>query len=277
MRAAITLVHVIERNAPSEVHSDRHLATAEEASAYLAEVARSPVLSGLRVDTHVHTAEVSDVARSITEHSEELVPDLVVMTTHGRGGARRIIFGGIAQQVIAMGKTPVLLVRQSGKGAAATGRTCAFEAILAPIDGDPEHEKGLSAAADIARACGARLHLLMVVPTPGKLSGPRAAAGMLLPGATRILLEMDNAGARDYLAARAGEIAQSGVEVVRETARGDPSRAIPHAALRLGADLIVMGTHGRAGTGAFWAGSVAARVIARTRVPLLLVPLREGP
>ena len=106
--AQVTLVHVIEKNAPSEVHSERHLVTPDEAGVYLDEVSRRPVLSGLRVTTHVHTAEVSDVARSIFEHSAEMAPDLIVMCAHGRGGVRRLLFGAIAQQVITLGKTPVL-------------------------------------------------------------------------------------------------------------------------------------------------------------------------
>ena len=133
MGAELTLVHVIEKNAPAEVHSDRHLVTAEEATAYLAEVARRPVLAGLRVQTHVHTAEVSDVADSITEHAAELAPDLVVMSTHGRGGARRLIFGAIAQQVISRGATPVLLVRPSEEAASgASGPADTWRTILAP-------------------------------------------------------------------------------------------------------------------------------------------------
>src|SRR5208337_4456130 len=164
MGAALTLVHVIEKNAPAEVHSDRHLVTAEEASAYLAEVARRPVLAGLRVQTHVHTAEVSDVADSITEHAAELAPDLIVMSTHGRGGARRLIFGAIAQQIIARGKTPVLVVRPS-PDARGEGSSADWRIILAPIDGDPSHERGLPVASDLALAFHCRLHLLMVMPT----------------------------------------------------------------------------------------------------------------
>jgi nucleotide-binding universal stress UspA family protein len=258
------------------VHSERHLVSADEAAAYLAEVARRPLLADLRVSTHVHTAEVSDVAVSITQHTAELAPDLVVMSTHGRGGARRLIFGAIAQQVIALGATPVLLVRPSEEAAAADRNAAAGEwhMILAPIDGDPAHEKGLPVAAELATVMAARLHLLMVTPTLGELAGSEAAAGIFMPGATRIKLEMDSAGARDYLAARAEELARSGVQAGSEASRGDPARAIVRVARRIAAGLIVMSTHGRAGTDAFWTGSVAARVVARARVPLLLVPLR---
>ena len=148
--------------------------------------------------------------------------------------------------------------------------------ILAPIDGDPSHEKGLPVASDLAIAFHCRLHLLMVVPTIGKLSGLQGALSLLLPGATRVKLEMDSAGARDYLAERERELQSSGVHAGSETSRGDPARAIVKAARRLTADLVVMGTHGRAGTDAFWAGSVAAQVVARASVPLLLVPLKES-
>jgi nucleotide-binding universal stress UspA family protein len=149
----------------------------------------------------------------------------------------------------------------------------AFETILAPVDGDPAHEIGLPAAADLANAYRARLHLLMVVPTLGALSGSKAAAGLLLPGATRVLLEMDSAGAREYLAGLADDLARREMSVTSEATRGDPVRSIAKAIKRVGADLVVMGTHGRAGADAFWAGSVAARVLDRTSVPVLLVPM----
>jgi nucleotide-binding universal stress UspA family protein len=267
--AAVTLVHVIERHAPASAHGERHLTTAADAAAYLAAAARRPELTGLRVGTHVHEAEASDIARAITEHTEELAPDLVVMSTHGRGGARRIVLGSIAQQVIAMGRTPVLLVRADG------GRPAGFGCILAPVDGDPSHEQGLPAAAALARAFGARLDLLMVVPTVGKLAGARGAAGRLMPGAARVLLEMDHDAAAAHLEARAKELAGRGISVTHEAVRGEPAAAIVSAARRGGADLVVMATHGRAGTEAFWAGSVASRVVSRLDVPLLLVPLPD--
>jgi nucleotide-binding universal stress UspA family protein len=191
--AALTLVHVIEKHAPSAIHSERHLVTADEATDYLAEVARMPVLAGLRVDTHVHEAGVRDVARSITEHTAELAPDLVVMSTHGTGGARRMLFGTIAQQVIAQGATPVLLARPGREGSTTEPRE--WSIIVAPLDGNPSHEKGLPLAAELAAAFRCRLHLLMVTPHAAELSGLEKAAGVLLPGATRLKLEMDSAGA----------------------------------------------------------------------------------
>lgn len=271
---AITLVHVVERGAPAAVHRDRHLVSAVEAQAYLEEVAARSQFKDLRVVTHVHTAQVSDVARSISEHSTELVPDLIVMTTHGRGGSRRLLFGAIAQQVIGMGKTPVLIVRPSdGEKEIPDVRTGDWGVILAPIDGDPSHEKGLFVAAALAGAFHSRLHLLMVVPKPGDLHGSEAAIGSFLPSATRVKLQMDDKAAQEYVAARARELRKFDGATSTETARGDPADAIIGASGRLGADLVVLGTHGKAGANAFWSGSVAAKVVERAPVPLLLVPL----
>ncbi len=269
--AALTLVHVIERNAPSEVHSERHLVTPREAAAYLTEVSRRPICAGLSVQTHVHEAEVRDVARSITEHTAELAPDLVVMSTHGRGGARRLFSGSMAQQVIGLGATPVLLVWPNGEAGSREG----WHLILAPVDGNPSHEKGLPIAGDLAAAFGCTLHLLMVTPHVAELTGSEKWTSTLLPGATRLKLEMESAGAQEYLQGAALPFQQKGITTGTETSRGDPARAIVRTARRLSANLIVMGTHGRAGTDAFWEGSVAARVVSRARVPFLLVPLRE--
>jgi hypothetical protein len=41
------------------------------------------------------------------------------------------------------------------------------------------------------------------------------------------------------------------------------------------ADIIIFGTHGRAGLDAFWNRSVAASVARRTKIPLLLISLPE--
>lgn len=105
------------------------------------------------------------------------------------------------------------------------------------------------------------------------LTGSRAATSFLLPGATRFNLEVESEDAQKYLDRRAAELSRQGVLVDHETSRGDPARAIISSARRLSADLVVMGTHGRAGADAFWAESVGARVVARIQAPLMLVPL----
>ncbi len=268
--ARVTLIHVIECRAPQEIHGEQHLSDPAEASAYLGEVAARAFSPGVHVEQHVHTAEVRDVARSIVEHADELGPDLVVMCTHGRGGLRTWLLGSIAQQVIALRATPVLLIQPDG---AAATPDFACRRLLVPLDGNPDHEQGLGVATALARACAAALHLLMVVPTPGTLSGEHGTTARLLPTATSAWLDMSEENARAHLRQKAIGLQAVGLGTTTEVCRGDPASAIVRTAQRMEADLVVMGTRGKRGMDAFWSGSVAAQVSSRSRVPLLLMPV----
>ncbi len=271
LRANITLLHIIERNAPRAIHSDRHLTSSDDAIAYLKEVVGKTFPADVAVEQHVHDVEVKDVARSIVVHAEELNPDLIVMCAHGNGGARDWLLGNIAQQVISQGRTPVLLLPAHGTGQAEYN----FRIALVPLDGVPEHEQGLPIAISLAQACGAVLHFMMVIPTMGKLRGEQAATASMSPGATRVLLELAEQGGRDYLAERLDQLKGLGLSLSAEVARGDPVALIVATAKRIAADLIIMGTHGKTGMDAFWSGSVTPKVSSRAQAPLLLVPVRK--
>ena len=95
----------------------------------------------------------------------------VVMCTHGRGGLHDIMFGRIAQQVVGLGTTPILLIPPSMSGAAPTF-TC--KRMLVTLDGNLDHEEGLNVAASLAKICGAELILIMVVQKYNTLSGEEA-------------------------------------------------------------------------------------------------------
>lgn len=269
--AVVTLVHIVERNAPVEIHGERHLTDADEASAYLAELAQTAFPPEVRAEQHVHTVEVEDVSRGIVDHITELHPDLIVMCTHGHGGLRDLFFGNIPQQVVGRGTVPVLLV-QPGSDA----HPFAIQRLLVPLDGTAEHEQGLPVAEELARACGAEIHLVLVVPTLATLSPKEAATGRLLPGATRMVLEMACQDAETYLADILSRAREQGLSVRARIARGDPASVINQTAADTRVDLVVLGTHGRSGLDAFWSGSIAAKVSAHSKLPLLLVPIPEA-
>jgi len=225
--ASITLIHIIERDVSGEIHGERHLTTPAEANAYLEEVAQRALPAELHVERHVHTVGTDVLPQSILDHVEELAPDLIVMCTHGAGGLRDFLFGSMAQQVIARGTTPVLLIRPQEKSAS---ESFAVERMLVPLDGDPDHEQGLTVAAELARHCGAELSLVFVVPTTGTLSGQEAATGRLLPGSMRAVLELAQQNAAEYLARRMAAVQATGLTVKAAISRGDPAAAIVEAA-----------------------------------------------
>ena len=271
--STVTLIHIIEHNAPQEIHGERHLRQEKEACSYLDTMARQNFPPEIKVLRHVHTEEVKDVAHSIVEHSGELSPDLIVMCSHGEGGLRDIVVGSIAQQVIGHGKTPILLIRPQEDHFAPT---TSFHKLMIPLDSDPEHEKALPLAKDLAKSLNANLHLVMVVYTLGTLPGERAAASRLLPATTSLMLDMNESSAQDYLRELAASFQAEGLSVSWEVQRGDPVPHIIEAAEQSGSDLIVLATHGKSGMQAFWAGSVAPKVITQTNIPLLLVPVNKS-
>jgi len=266
----VTLVHVLEHNAPAEVHGEHHLTDKDEAYTYLNEVALRAFPSGVDVERHVHTSEVSNVAVSIERHVVELNSDLVVMCTHGRSGVHNFLFGSIAQQVIALGKTPVLLIQPSISD---KDKTFNCKRILVPLDGNPDHEQALPLVAELAQACSSSIHLVMVVPTLGTLSGEKAATARLLPGATSALLDLTQEGAEKYLQQHISELRDQEIGITTEVARGDPITAIVRTQTKMNVDLIALGTHGKTGTDAFWSGSLTPKIASRTDIPLLLVPV----
>jgi nucleotide-binding universal stress UspA family protein len=85
LKASVTLVHVVEKNAPAEVHGEPHLRTSDDATAYLERIQREALPDDVAVDTHVHTTEVKNVAESIVQHVGEFESDLIIMCTAAFG------------------------------------------------------------------------------------------------------------------------------------------------------------------------------------------------
>jgi nucleotide-binding universal stress UspA family protein len=269
--ARVTLLHVVERRAPEEIHGERHLTAPEEARGYLRGAAAGASPADLRVEVHVGAEKSTGVARSIVDYARTAAADLIVMCTHGSSGLRHLLMGSNAQQIIASGRIPVLQVRPSEEPG--PGFSCGR--LLVPLDSRVEHEAGLATAKELARACDSAVHLLVVVPTLLTLRGERAAAARLSPGATSAVLDMSLRLAEEYLEQLLAGLQGSGFTASGETQRGDPARAIERVAKRLDADLIIVSTHRKTGTDAFWSGSVAPKVSNRSHVPVLLIPLGE--
>jgi nucleotide-binding universal stress UspA family protein len=270
--APVTLLHIMEEDPPQEIHKDRHITRADEASAYLEEVVQRDFPAEVKVNSHVHTAAVKDVAGSIVEHAmKEFQPDLIVMCTHGRSGVRELLYGSIAQNVVAHGMTPLLLI----KPAIDTSATFKLDKIIVPLDSGPVHDDSLPVTQELARAYNSDIHLLTVIPTFTTVAGEAAATSSLLPATTSALLDIEVENAAEDLQAHLDELKQAGFRITAEVARGDPATEIVSISEKLNADLIVLTTHRKAGAAAFWSRSVAPNVARRTRIPILLIPLED--
>ena len=270
LQARVTLMHVMEKNAPDKVHGQPHLKHPQDAELYLNEIAKNFFQKDIQVDCHVHTNEVDNVAGSIVAHAEELKNDLVIMCAHGRGAALHLFLGSIAQSVIALGSQPVLITHPDE-----LGRPPSFSCrhVLVPMDDNPEHAQALPVSKDLARVCSATIHLVSVIPVLATLSGDKAVASKILPGTTSQLLELTAQDASKYFQAIEDDLRKEGFEASAHVLRGDPASVIVEAAEKAKIDLIVISTHGKTAMNAFWSGSVAHRICSQSRIPLLLIPI----
>lgn len=268
--ATISLLHIIEEHAPPRVHGEPHLTAAPEAARYLTAIA-ARLAPDVAVEQHVHGTEEQDVAGSIAAHAAELAADMVALCTHGRSGLRRVVVGSIAQQVLRRVTAPVLLVRPD------MAPLVRVETVLLPYDHRHPMESALAVTTEIARACGAHVVIVSVVPTLGTLTGDEQAAARLSPLATAVTLDAEEEECRRDLQALAETWQRAGLATRAEVRRGDRPQNLVEAATASGASLVVLATHARAGLGALWIGSVAASVIGKVSQPLLLVRIGSGP
>jgi nucleotide-binding universal stress UspA family protein len=93
---------------PAVLEADERLRA--DAERYVADVAARFRAAGFDAESDVR---VGDPATVILEASRQLDVDLVAMTTHGRSGVGRLVFGSVAEQVLRESRAPVFLVRMS--------------------------------------------------------------------------------------------------------------------------------------------------------------------
>jgi len=134
--------------------------------------------------------------------------------------------------------------------------------ILVPIDLGNGADQTLDYACELATAFGAKIHLLNVVGVP-MLGVPEL--GVAMPSATIDSIMQDSQVALDKLA----ETKHCTGEVLLRT--GDAHDVINATAKALGADLIVMSTHGRRGISRALLGSVTELVVRTAPCPVLTV------
>jgi nucleotide-binding universal stress UspA family protein len=139
--------------------------------------------------------------------------------------------------------------------------------VLLPLDGSLFAETALPVATRLASAAQARLYLTMANQPAAALVGMGEQAAFQ-PGPDE---ELRRQGTR-YLADVAKRCGQIGDWPVQfRLIEGPVGEAVCGEAGRVGADLIVMATHGRSALGRMWLGSVADHVVRHSTKPVLLV------
>jgi nucleotide-binding universal stress UspA family protein len=67
----------------------------------------------MKLKSQVIPGELGRVAESIMQAAQKEKVDLIAMTTHGRSGVSRWVYGGVANRIVEQSLQPVLLIRPS--------------------------------------------------------------------------------------------------------------------------------------------------------------------
>ncbi len=201
------------------------------------------------VDTHPVDAILSAAKR----HKAELI----VMGTHGRGGAKRIWLGSVLENVIRQAGVPVFAVRQKQHEFidASTPTTMPkLESILCPVNFSPAAQTSLEVAVSLAKQFNSRLIPACVVEAGDK-------GGI--------------SGAKEELSSFLQQSGAAGCDLQTQSRKGEAGKEIVSLASRTKADLIVLGAQPRHPMHAWVWGDTTEFVLRQAPVPVLVVPAAE--
>jgi nucleotide-binding universal stress UspA family protein len=143
--------------------------------------------------------------------------------------------------------------------------------ILVPLDLSSASERVADYAVTMARCFGARVTALVVVDQAEGLKGlnlPHIAYDELVPD----LEDRARKNLETYRRKHLGAVQDLELRVTH----GEPWVRILEALREESFDLVVMGTHGRRGLDRAIFGSTAERVLRRSPIPVVAVPLSES-
>lgn len=209
--------------------------------------------TGVRTEARIR---VGAPAEEIAAVADSVEADLIVLGPHSRRRGRWDALGSTAERVIHETKIPTLL---------AIGDLHPPRRLLAAVN-DGSVEAGIFGWVRLLRErTGAEATALNVIDNTMEMT----YRAILAPQAADRATELE-AKASEWLAGRLDSVGLSDVEAV--VALGDPTFEILTTAERVGADLLLLGTHGAGAAARILLGGTARLVARGARCPLLLLP-----
>lgn len=215
--------------------------------------------------------ELADIA--ITETA-----DLLVMTTHGRGGLARLVLGSIAAKVIRQAAIPVILIQptdaeeplQESIDSLNLGRR--IGPVIVTLDGTKEAETAIEPAMTLARQLATSIHLVQVInpPIPSGITTLTSTHNYNYYQQEKLFLQ-EKEEADHYLEDVRVRVGEKGLRCVKEVRIGYPATEISAYAKSVAAITVVMATHSRGKFGRILLGSVADEVMRHSHLPVMMV------
>jgi nucleotide-binding universal stress UspA family protein/uncharacterized membrane protein YfcA len=213
-------------------------AAAEEA---LQTVREKAAHKGIEITTVLRQA--ARPAKEIVHLADDLHADVIVMGRRGKRGLARLMVGESTREVIGYADCNVLVVPKAS--------TMWNRRILLGTDGSRHSEMAGVVTRELAKRFGLPVSVVAVM-------GPKHD-------------EKRRAEGREAAERMRAALARDGVDAEATVVEGDPGTEVARCAQQRGADLVVMGSHGRTGFGRLLLGSVSEKVIGQATCAVLVV------
>ena len=267
--AALHVVHVAEIDfaPPGAALPGRNpLVDENEEARALRQQIQEVVGSGITPTFHGRTGRAFD---QIVRFARELQADVIVMSTHGRTGLKRLVLGSNAERVVQHSSCPVFIVREKEQDILSGDNAPQLQirTILVSTDFSESAREGLTYAIRFARHFGARLLLFHAFEVSPLVSGGIHGAVNPQPQIDQMRSAID-AEMRKFT--EAADF--NGVAFDTKVTIGRAADAICDYAQKENIDMIITSTHGRTGLMHVLIGSVAEHVVRYAHCPVLVVP-----
>lgn len=215
----------------------------------------------------IYTQVAGHPVHEIVNYANKSNVDVIVMATHGHGVLQHALMGSTAERVARLATKPLLTIRPAEK---AQGKKLNFKHILVATDFSSNSNAAWPLAAAIAKENGASVTLAYAVEPNVYYSNATSSEGIGVDVAD--WMESVRAEGRTQIAQAVAKFkGRSKLQVDGILREGRAADEIVEAAEELGADLIVIATHGYTGLSHLVFGSVAERVVRISSVPVLAV------
>jgi nucleotide-binding universal stress UspA family protein len=216
-------------------------------------------LAGLQHETVV--ARGFEVWPAVQQAIQDDDVDLIVLGTHGRTGAEKLLLGSVAEEIFRRSPVPVLTIGPGVRSSAHNGAR--FHRVLFATDFSPESLAGAPYAVSLAQQNESHLLLVTVMRKPDKIDESDDR-----------IFELSVAEAIHRLYEIVPESAELDFPPQVSVEYGEPAERILEVAKQRGADLIVLGVReaaGRLGAATHLERATAHKVVAHAACPVLTV------
>jgi nucleotide-binding universal stress UspA family protein len=206
-------------------------------------------------------------AAAIVADAEGHLPDLVVVGSRGHSRLDRMLLGSVSAEVVDHSPVPVLVARRPG-----------IRRVLIGVDGSDIASEAVEAVVRWPILADAEIKVISVVPEA--TWWPSRFGAEPLPAAAESLRVARNAEIechRSFAEEAAARLRRAGLGSTTDVRLGTPADEIVAASTAWGADLVIVGSHGRTGLSRWLLGSVARNVLHHAVCSVLVVRRHAAP